>query len=57
VKALKWLLGPYLLAVILAAFFWPQPAKGFIGESSRIVFFHVPMAWAATIAFVVAAIY
>jgi len=57
VKALKWLLGPYLLAVILAAFFWPQPAKGFIGESSRIVFFHVPMAWAATIAFVVAAVY
>ena len=56
-KALKWLLGPYLLAVILAAFFWPQPAKGFIGESSRIVFFHVPMAWAATIAFVIAAIY
>jgi len=56
-KALKWLLGPYLLAVVLAAFFWPQPAKGFIGESSRIVFFHVPMAWAATIAFVVAAAY
>jgi heme exporter protein C len=56
-KSLKWLLGPYLLAVILAAFFWPRPAKGFIGESSRIVFFHVPMAWAATIAFVVAAAY
>lgn len=56
IQALKWLLGPYLLAVILAAFFWPQPAKGFIGESSRIVFFHVPMAWGATIAFVVAAI-
>ncbi|MGH9442332.1 MAG: cytochrome c biogenesis protein [Thermoanaerobaculia bacterium] len=56
-KALKWLLGPYLLAVILAAFFWPRPAKGFIGESSRIVFFHVPMAWAATIAFLVAAGY
>ncbi len=56
-KALKWLLGPYLLGVVLAAFFWPQPAKGFIGESSRIVFFHVPMAWAATIAFVVAAAY
>ena len=55
-RALKWLLGPYLLAVILAAFFWPKPAKGFIGESSRIVFFHVPMAWTATIAFVVAAV-
>ena len=54
--ALKWLLGPYMLAVIIAAFLWPRPAKGFIGESSRIVFFHVPCAWTATLAFVVAAI-
>jgi heme exporter protein C len=55
-RALKGLLGPYFLAVILAAFFWPKPAKGFIGESSRIVFFHVPCAWTATLAFLVAAI-
>jgi heme exporter protein C len=55
-KALKWLLGPYMLAVVVAAFLWPQPAKGFIGESSRIVFFHVPCAWTATLAFIVAAI-
>jgi len=55
-KALKWLLGPYMLAVIVAAFLWPRPAKGFIGESSRIVFFHVPCAWTATLAFLVAAI-
>jgi heme exporter protein C len=55
-KAFKWLLGPYLLAVIVAAFLWPKPAKGFIGESSRIVFFHVPCAWTATLAFIVAAI-
>jgi len=56
VKLLKWLLGPYLLAVVVAAFLWPQPAKGFIGESSRIVFFHVPCAWTATLAFIVAAV-
>jgi heme exporter protein C len=55
-KALKWLLGPYMLAVVLAAFFWPEPAKGFIGESSRIVFFHVPCAWTSTLAFLVAAV-
>jgi len=55
-KALKWLLGPYMLAVIAAAFLWPRPARGFIGESSRIVFFHVPCAWTATLAFIVAAI-
>jgi heme exporter protein C len=44
-------------AVIAAAFLWPEPAKGFLGESSRIVFFHVPCAWAATLAFIVGAIY
>ncbi len=55
-KALKWLLGPFMLAVIAGAFLWPRPAKGFIGESSRIVFFHVPCAWTATLAFVVAAV-
>ena len=52
---LKILVGPYLTAVILAAFFWPKPAKGFIGESSRIVFFHVPCAWTSSIAFLLAA--
>jgi heme exporter protein C len=55
-RVLKYLLGPYMLAVVVAAFLWPQPAKGFIGESSRIVFFHVPCAWTATLAFIVAAI-
>ena len=56
-KALKLLLLPYMGAVIAAAFLWPEPAKGFIGESSRIVFFHVPCAWAATLAFIVGAVY
>src|SRR5437870_7626350 len=54
---LKWLLLPYMGAVIMGAFLWPAPAQGFIGESSRIVFFHVPCAWTASLAFVVAAIY
>lgn len=51
----KLLLLPYMAAVIAAAFLWPEPAKGFIGESSRIVFFHVPCAWTASLAFLVAA--
>ena len=55
-RAIKFLLGPFFTAVILAAFFWPKPAKGFIGESSRIVFFHVPCAWTASLAFVIAAV-
>ncbi len=56
-RALKLLLLPYMAAVIGAAFLWPEPAKGFIGESSRIVFFHVPCAWTAALAFLVAAGY
>ena len=56
-KYLKALLLPYLAAVIAAAFLWPEPAEGFLGESSRIVFFHVPCAWTASLAFLVAAGY
>lgn len=56
-KALKLLLLPCMSAFIAAAFLWPRPAEGFIGESSRIVFFHVPCAWTAALAFVVAAAY
>ena len=56
-KVLKFLLLPYMAAVVGAAFLWPQPAAGFIGESSRIVFFHVPCAWTSTLAFVFAAAY
>jgi heme exporter protein C len=54
-KLLKFLLLPYVGAVVAAAFLWPEPAKGFTGESSRIVFFHVPCAWVSTLAFLVAA--
>ena len=56
-KILKLLLLPYMAAVIAGAFLWVEPAKGFLGESSRIVFFHVPAAWTAALAFLVAAAY
>ena len=56
-KLLKLLLLPYMAAVVAAAFLWPEPAEGFLGESSRIVFFHVPCAWTSTLAFLVAAAY
>ena len=52
----KWALLAWLAAVIVAAFFYVHPAEGFIGESSRIVFFHVPMAWIAVLAFLVSCI-
>ena len=53
---LKWLLLVWLAVVIVAAFVYVRPAEGFIGESSRIVFFHVPMAWIAVLAFLVSCI-
>jgi len=57
VRPLKALFGVYMAAFIAAAFLWPRPAEGFVGESSRIVFFHVPCAWTASLAFLVAAAY
>jgi heme exporter protein C len=42
--------------VIWAAFMWVPSAQGFKGESSRIVFFHVPTAWVATLAFLVSCV-
>ena len=56
-KVLKIFLLPFMAAMIAAAFLWPEPAQGFLGESSRIVFFHVPCAATATLAFIVAAAY
>ena len=56
-RAAKLLFGAYMAAFVAAAFLWPKPSQGFIGESSRIVFFHVPCAWVASLAFIVAAGY
>jgi len=50
---LQWILGAWLVLVILGAFFYAPPALGFKGESARIVFFHVPQAWVAVLAFCV----
>lgn len=54
-KLLAWLLWLWLSAVIVGAFLYAPLAKGFIGQSSRILFFHVPLAWTSFIAFFVAA--
>lgn len=43
--------------VIWGSFLWARPAENFVGESSRIVFYHVPMAWISTLAFLMAAVY
>lgn len=48
-----WALGVWFVIVIWAAFFYAPTARGFKGESARIVFFHVPQAWVAVLAFCV----
>ena len=55
---LKWLLGIWMTAVIIAAFLSTPPAAGFKDpEAARIIFFHVPNAVVAVIAFIVAMVY
>jgi heme exporter protein C len=53
-KLLRWLLWLWLSGVIVGAFYYAPLASGFLGQSSRILFFHVPMAWVAFLAFVAA---
>ncbi len=50
-EVLKWVLLLWMTVVIWASFFYVSAADKFIGESSRIVFFHVPTAWVAVLAF------
>lgn len=56
-KTLPWLLWLYMVVVIVAAFHWAPLAAGFLGESSRILFFHVPMAWVSFVAFMAAGVW
>jgi heme exporter protein C len=52
-----WLLWAWTALVVYGAFYYAPPAKGFIGESSRILFFHVPMAWVSFVAFMAAGVW
>jgi heme exporter protein C len=54
---LAWALWLWISLVIVGAYFYAPLAKDFIGQSSRILFFHVPMAWTAFVAFVVAGVW
>ena len=54
---LAWLLWLWISLVIVGAFFYAPLAEGFIGQSSRILFFHVPMAWVSFVAFIAAGIW
>jgi heme exporter protein C len=54
---LAWLLWLWISAVIVGAFLYAPLAQGFIGESSRILFFHVPMAWVSFVAFIASGVW
>lgn len=53
---LKIALTIWMAIVIYASFFYASAASGFPGETSRIIFFHVPQAWVATLAFFISMI-
>src|SRR5438874_794760 len=61
VRGVAWKIwvGVWMTLTILAGFLWVKPATGFVlgGHAAKIVFFHVPCAWLATIALVVASVY
>jgi len=46
----------WLALVIVGAFFYAPLAKG-LGEFTRVLYFHVPMAWVTVIAFTLAAVF
>lgn len=50
------LLTIWMAVIIIAAFLYAEAAQGFPGETSRILFFHVPQAWIATLAFLISMI-
>jgi heme exporter protein C len=52
----KILLTVWMTLIIAASFFYTEAAAGFPGETSRILFFHVPTAWVATLAFLISMI-
>jgi len=55
-RVLPWVLFVWMCLVIWGAFLYAPSAQGFAGESARIVFFHVPTAWVATLAFLASCI-
>ena len=55
-KSIKILLFFWLAAVIYGAFFYAPLAEG-LGEYTRVLYFHVPVAWITVVAFTLGAIF
>ena len=49
-------LALWMTLIIVASFLYTEAATGFPGETSRILFFHVPQAWIATLSFLLSMI-
>lgn len=56
---LAWALWLWIALVIAGALWWAPPLGGFQAgpDSSRIVYFHVPMAWNAFVAFITGGVF
>jgi heme exporter protein C len=56
---LAWILWLWIALVIVGALWWAPPLPGFQAgpDSSRIVYFHVPMAWTSFVAFLAAGVF
>jgi heme exporter protein C len=55
-RILKVLLALWMGFIIVACFGLTAPAEGFPGQTSLILFFHVPQAWVATLSFLLSMI-
>jgi heme exporter protein C len=56
-RAWRWALWAWISLAIVGAFVYAPLAAKFIGQSSRILFFHVPMAWTSFVAFIAAGVW
>ena len=52
----KVILAIWMTVILISAFMYADAAVGFPGETSRILFFHVPQAWVATLSFLLSMI-
>ena len=48
--ALRWLLALWIAAALLGGFLWAPLAEG-LGETTRVLYFHIPSAWVMAVAF------
>lgn len=53
----KYLVGAWMVCVIMLAYLYAGRARGFVSDTARIMFFHVPIAELSSIAFFTSMVY